>query len=279
MDKTSNGRSSLDAIREKAAWAQKQEQSARDRLQQAERAREFWSALESQVADEHPAQVLLLLRRADGYLRSLRASSDPIAPVLDGVRRMAEERALDVSKAFQRDFPAAVRSAGLEIDSTSRHPRYTLERGFIRVEVDDKALIARVAPRDGELTEIGIDVEPLVAKIKSEHSRIFERPLQAEPILKSMYTAYLATLRAEKREEGEEVPLRRLTNRLARNLKQFAGDEFNVDLARLIKTGNMTYEGKRMHLNHTRNQRQGILLYGLEDGGYVGFISFRREDG
>jgi len=72
--------------------------------------------------------------------------------------------------------------------------------------------------------------------------------------------------------------LRRLTNRLAKNLNRFAADEFNVDLAQLVKSGSLVIDGRRMHLNHTRQIRQGMLLHGLEEGGYVGFISFKKEE-
>src|SRR5205814_1154830 len=95
--------------------------------------------------------------------------------------------------------------------------------------------------------------------------------------LRSLHTAYAAVLRAEERPDGDELPLRRVTNRLAKNLNRFAADEFNVDLSRLVQRGDLVIEGKRLHLNHTRDQRQGMLLHGLESGGYVGFISFKTE--
>jgi hypothetical protein len=62
-----------------------------------------------------------------------------------------------------------------------------------------------------------------------------------------------------------------------KNLNHFSADEFNVDLARLVGEGRVDIEGRRLHLNHTRNARQGMLLRGMEEGGYVGFISFKRD--
>ena len=64
---------------------------------------------------------------------------------------------------------------------------------------------------------------------------------------------------------------------MAKNLTRFAADEFNVDLSRLVQRGDLAVEGKRVQLNHTRDRRQGMLLHGLESGGYVGFISFKTE--
>lgn len=267
----------IQQIRQKAAWARKQEDAARERFQQTERARQFWESLADHLSAGNSTQILLHLRQAEGYVRHLKATSDPISPILEEIRRSAEQHATESASAFGREFPDLVRKAGLEIDSTSRHPRYTLKQGFLRVEVDDRDYTARVIPRDGEETVMGMDVVPLVEKIKAEIARIFDRQFQPDALVKSIYTAYIAALRSEGRQEGEEVPLRRVTNRLAKNLNRFAADEFNVDLARLIKSGHLTIDNKRMHLNHTRNQRQGMLLHGLEEGGYVGFVSFRKE--
>ena len=146
------------------------------------------------------------------------------------------------------------------------------------MDVDERECTARLAPRDGEEIVMGLDIRPLVEKLKAETDRLFGRQFQPEGLLKSIYTAYLAAIRAEGRPEGEEIPLRRVTNRLAKNLARFAADEFNVDLARLVTSANLVIDSKKMHVNHTRNARQGMLLRGLEQGGYVGFISFKKEE-
>src|SRR5262249_7394984 len=143
------------------------------------------------------------------------------------------------SKSFSRTFPKAIREAGIEPDKTSRHPHYTFRQGFIRLEVDDRGFIARLIPRDGEEILVGLDIDPVVDRIVAEEARLFRRQFQPEQLLKSIYTAYLASLKAENRPEGEEVPLRRVTNRLAKNLNRFAADEFNVDLSQLVKSGRL----------------------------------------
>lgn len=267
----------VEQVQQRARQARQQEEAARSRLAEAERARQFWEELATEMSAGHPAQIVFLLKKAEAYIRQLKASGDPGGTVLDDIQRQAEERARTAAAAFGRQFPEAVREAGMEIDTTSRQPRYTFRRGFIRVEVDEGRLMAKVTPRDGEEIIMGMDIGPLVGRLKSEMVRIFDRPSNQDALLKRLNTAYTATLRAEHRSEGEEVPLRRVTNRLAKNLNRFAADEFNVDLARLIKSGSLTIEGQRLHLNHTRNPRQGMLLHGLEEGGYVGFISFKKE--
>ena len=124
---------------------------------------------------------------------------------------------------------------------------------------------------------VGLDVPVVVQKLVAEEARFFRRPFP-DQLLRSVYTAFTACLKAERVGDAEEVPLRRLVNRLAKNLNRFAADEFNVDFAQLIKSGKAVIDGLRMHLNHTRHARVGMLLHGLEEGGYVGFVSFGKEE-
>lgn len=267
----------LQKIQEKATWARKEADILRDRLAEAEHAMQFWQILLDHLSKGHYANVLLTLRQEGNYVRYLRRSQDPIVPTLEDIQKEAEHRARELLAAFVRIFPDATRQSSLSIDASSRHPTYTFNQGFIRVDIDEREFTAKITPRDGQPTILGIDVAPLTAKLRAEIARIFEREFQPEPLLRSLHTAYLATLRAEHRLEGEEVPLRRVTNRLAKNLNRFAYDEFNVDLSRLIQSGSLVIDGRRAHFNHTRNTRQGMLLHGLEQGGYVGFISFKKE--
>ena len=261
----------------KAEQARRDVEAARQQLAQAERLTAFWDDLAEHLRGKHPASVLLVLKKEEGHVRALSHVGDPMVATLDEIRAGAEARAQEAMATFGRDFPDAVRQVGLQIDSTSRHPRYTFKQGFVRVEVDERDLTAKVSSRDGVDIVIGMDVGPLVETLQHETVRIFDRKLDADTFVRRLYTAYSATLRAEGRPENEEVPLRRVMHRMAKNLNHFAGDEFNVDMAELVKSGNSTVDGLRMHLNHTRNTRLGVLLYGLESGGYVGFISFKKE--
>jgi hypothetical protein len=268
----------LGRVLEKVGWAQRQEESIRAQLAQAESIRHFWEDLSTHLSGQNPANVLLVQRRHADYVQKLRSSQDPIAGILEEIRLDSVALAADGVKNFGRAFPEAIRLAGIEPDKLSRHPRYTFRQGFIRLEVDDREFTARLLSRDGEEFVLGMDVHPLVERLVAEEARIFRRQFQPDQLLRSIYTAYLASLKAERRSEGEEIPLRRVTSRLAKNLNRFAADEFNVDLAQLVKSGRLVIDGRRMHLNHTRQVRQGMLLHGLEEGGYVGFISFKKEE-
>jgi hypothetical protein len=151
-------------------------------------------------------------------------------------------------------------------------------QGFVKADLDERRSLVTIRARDGTPTSVGADPALVAERLSAEIRRITDRQVDEEGLLRSLYTAYIAVVRTEGRAEGEEVPLRRVTSRLAKNLNRFAGDEFNYDLARLVRQGKLVVDGKRLQLNHTRNTRQGILLHGMEQGGYVGFLSFKRED-
>jgi hypothetical protein len=278
MDPQQKLKEQLRPVLDKAGWAQRQEESVRAQLAEAERIRHFWEDLSTHLSGQNPANVLLVQRRQADYIQKLRSSQDPIVALLEEIRLESGVLAADGVKNFGRAFPEAIRQAGIEPDKLSRHPRYTFRQGFIRLEIDDREFTAKLVSRDGEEFILGMDIHPLVERLVAEEARIFRRQFQPDQLLRSIYTAYLASLKAERRSEGEEIPLRRLTSRLAKNLNRFAADEFNVDLAQLVKSGKLVIDGRRMHLNHTRQVRQGMLLHGLEEGGYVGFVSFKKEE-
>jgi hypothetical protein len=171
-----------------------------------------------------------------------------------------------------------LQAAGVLLDSTSRHPRYTVHEGFLHVEVDDQRLTATVRPRDGAEIVLGLDAAALVDVIRSEAQRLFARPLDHDDFLYRLWVAYQALLLEEERVVGDALPLRRLLARLGREGQPVSADEFNVDLARLVQSEHTVVEGHRLQLHPTRRTRQGMLLHGLEAGGYAGFISFGQEE-
>jgi len=269
----------LEFVQIHAEQAQEAERHARLQLERATKLREFWEDLLEHVKRSNHASALLVLRQAEQNNLLLDELDEAANQKLRELRDDCEKKARDAAARFDRFFPEAVRSTGLEMDATSRHPRYTFEQRFIQVDVNEQELTATFTTRDGNTVVLGLDVSPLVERIKKERTRLFDREFQPEAFLKRIYKAYQYVIRTEKRSDGDEIPLRRLTSHLSKNLHRFAADEFNVDLSRLIKSNNLVIDGHRLHVNHTRNTRLGMLLHGLEQGGYVGFISFKKEDG
>jgi len=268
-------------IQRHRADARRQVSSAEQALVDARRAEGFWEALLRDLNANRPAAMLLTLREAGDYLLRLQRDDRAAAQLVDALKSEVEAKAKDQAAKFGRQFPELVRkqdfSRQFPIDPTSRHPRYTFEHSFLQVDVDERQCIAKITPRDGDEIVIGLDVEQVVKRVGEELVRLFLRQPDLGALLRSIYTAYVAVLRAENRPEGDAVPLRRVSNRLAKNVNRFAADEFNVDLARLLQDGKTEIEGKRLHVDHTRNARQGMLLHAMEVGGYVGFISFKHD--
>jgi hypothetical protein len=266
----------IQQVRAQATAAQAREEAARRQLAEARRWRAFWQDLLAQLDAGRPAGALLLLRREE---QALRCQGDEAVPAatLDAVIALAEQQARAGAARFQHAFPAAVSTAGLALDDTSRYPRYTLRDGFVHVDVEEQSLTARVRPRDGSEIQLGMDVGSLLEAIRRETGRLFDRPLDHAAFLRRLWLAYRALLEEDGRVAGEALPLRRLLARLNREAPALAPDEFNVDLARLVRSDQTVIEGQRLQLHHTRRTRQGMLLSGLEQGGYVGFLSFEPE--
>lgn len=266
----------LRLVREQAATAQVQEEAARQQLAAARHWRAFWQDLLTLLAAGQPAGALLLLRReADAGHQP--ADNTKATGLLDGISANIEQQARAKAAGFQRAFPAALHAAGVELDATSRHPLYTVRSGFLHVEVDEQQFTATVQPRDGAAILQGMDLEPLVETIRREAQRLFERQPDHAAFLRRLWAAYQVLLQEESRAQGDALPLRRVLARLDREARPSAADECNVDLARLVQSDHTLFEGHRLQLHPTRRAKQGMLLWGLEQGGYAGFISFGQE--
>lgn len=259
-------------LEEKVGEARSKQRELEVALQGAQRRAKFWERLLEACNKEHSAEVVSILRDREGK------EDSKLELLLGELYRRSEEEAKYTARRFDILFPEACKVAGIELDSGSRHPRYTV-REFIRTIVDERKLEAQVTPRDGFPTTFPLDIDPLVAHLQAEIGRLFETRRDPRNFLAGLRRAYQAVLREEKKLLGDELPLRRVANRLSKNRARFHYDEFNVDLGNAVCSGETSIDGERLHLNHTRDARQGMLLYGLERSGYMGFISFKPEGG
>jgi len=269
-----------DLLADSVARARAEEVSARQVLERAQQATAAWTELQDYYSRGWQAHISLLLVRRASYFRGLENSDDERWKFLTEMFRNSQEDARKAVRRFPADFEQACEEAKLKLDSASRHPRYTV-RNFIVIEVDENRLQTKITPRDGEQVEMPTDVKAIVQHLVKEDKRLFGREFDGARFLRSLFTAYQAALKGDEqagvpRRMGEEIPLRRVTHRMSKNLTRFASDEFNIDLATAVRENELTIEGYQLHLAHTRNTRQGMLLYGMEGSGYVGFISFRK---
>lgn len=205
----------------------------------------------------------------------MRADDHQAIPAIeDAYRRAKEERDL-IFRRFPSLLEEAFVNSGLSIDPTSRHPKYTLENGFFRLEIDEKKGIARLLDHEGRLAETPADVKAIVETVRKERQRIFERKYNAKKFLQSLRTQYKVVIRKEKQPDGSSVPIRHITRRLGKNVKGFRTDEFLVDFSRLAQDGPFEIDGRRLDLQQTKDTNQGMLLHGAAGRGYVGFIVFK----
>lgn len=243
------------------------------------------------VAQEHQRSAALLaqfLDRLSGHLsRGESSEALRLANASDKQRQILEARSPDFAKRLRcaildlqdtvatqfsdllRSFPDGAREAGLKLDASSRHPNYSLAQGFIRVEFDKSRLETRVLPRDGKKNVLGIDVPVVTKLLASEFTRLFLAHGDPNDFAKELVDAYKTAI-TEAGCPGDNLEIRSVTSVMSRQ-KTFNADEFNVNLSLLVRSKLAAELGLR--LDHTRQTKNGILLWQLDDRGYVGYIS------
>jgi hypothetical protein len=77
-------------------------------------------------------------------------------------------------------------TSNLPLDRESRHPRYSFEKGFFQLEVDDTRGIAHLFNHEGRLDEFPADIGAIVEVMEREHKRIFGRPFDGDKFLKKL---------------------------------------------------------------------------------------------
>src|SRR5262249_36997964 len=132
------------AFEQRAAAAREETKRARLALEAAERSRAFWDVLVEHLAKNEFGSILVHLDRHRDYVRSLETGHDPVFAHLESLRTDAYASVSSTASKLGRTFPEAARNAGLVIDSSSRHPRYTFRNGFVRLEFDEKRLTAKL---------------------------------------------------------------------------------------------------------------------------------------
>ncbi len=164
-------------------------------------------------------------------------------------------------------LPAALKSAGLELDPSSRMPTLTLKKGFIKLEIDNKNREVTISVRHGRSFKVAADTEIIVDAVLAEIARCFPKKIDLPAFVNRLKAAYSALLGSNK---IAALPL----DKVRRELRNPAlpGDAFAAALAAVVREQPPEAEG--MKLDHTRDIETGFLLPGLEDRGYFGGITF-----
>lgn len=265
-----------DVIRELTATARQRAKALQAEADGAARLLKVWEELSSFVERNWPLHTLDLLEKQRELLRTMRTERHPAIHALDDLLCSAKEEAESVRRRFINGLDEACSKNGIPLDRESRHPRYTFEKGFIQLEIDDQKGLARLSDHEGRLDEFLADIGAIVEGIQREHARLFGRQFDGRKFLQKLRRNYLAVLEKQGETDGASVPIRRITTRLGKNEEGFRTDEFLVDLSRLVERGPAETDGFRFDLQQTKDTNQGMLLHGAAGRGYVGFITFRK---
>lgn len=256
--------------------AKREVERVQERLRSAQVIERFCTALHSELSAGHPSESLRLIRGGSKAIAALRERSPESADAVEVIGRSMVPEVEGAFAGLLRSFPAAAQEAGLELDRSSRHPSYSLYEGFLTIDFEKRRLETRVQPRDGKRTTLGIDLLVVVAHLRGEVERLFNRPFDAASILGRIEEAYRAIVKDKRRQSGEAVPLKDLLGELGKD-RSFHADEFNVDLSRLVRSEDSS--GARLRLDHSRDSKNGMLLWQLEQRGYYGYIRLGEGSG
>lgn len=189
----------------------------------------------------------------------------------------------DDTKKAMIHFPTLLdkecKAANILIDKESRHPKYTFEKGFITLTVNEAKNTAKITDYEGTLAELPLDITAVIEVIKTEYNRLFSREFDSMKFLKLLRKQYLEILKKDNRPDGSAIQIRHITTRMGKNIRGFRTDEFLVDLSKyaLSKTETLEIDGRKLDLQQTKDTFQGMLLYGAPERGYIGFVVFKEK--
>lgn len=270
------GAGALDALAARCereiAQLQAQVAELQVRLKDAQHLHRFAAAGVERLAAGHIAEALRQLTASDKQMTLLARYDAEAADEVEALKRTLQAEVAERFKELPAQLPAALERVGLTLDPGSRHPTYSILQGLVEIRFDKTKLEARVIPRDGRRTVLPIDLDPLAAHVKAEADRLTGRPFDAEAFLAEVRNAY-RNVKQTLKSGSDSVPLKDLVAELSKS-EDFQADEFNVDLSRLVRD---EVSVGRIRLDNTRDAKNGLLLWQLEQRGYYGYM--RMEDG
>lgn len=171
-------------------------------------------------------------------------------------------------------FPAALAEHGIELDSTSRDPKYTVVAGYITVTFNKTNPAAHIRVRGEKRRRLPPDPRSVANKVAEEHARLFGRQVDPQRTLDRLENGWR---KARGDSSSASVPIMQVLKALAKDEEGFVRDEFIVDIATFLKHSGSSTQSKGLKLDHTRDDKQGVLLPGLESRGYFGYVSFEAD--
>ncbi len=225
------------------------------------------------VDDGLPASAVDAVIRAKGPRALLAQQDQGAAQRLDELVDGWRELAVAALGSTAKTFPAALAAHGLALDASSRDPRYTLRESFITVVFDKKKATAVVQTRGGKKQRVPADPSVVADRVAREHERCFGRSADLPALAQRLREA--VDVCAGRRVERSAIPILDVLAELQGDGNEPRRDEFSVDLAKLITdSGDHIPGAAGLRLEHTKDDKAGLLLPGLESRGYFGYVRF-----
>lgn len=254
----------LNTIHQLQSNADAMAERLRTEAEQAALSSQIWKELQTNIRQGWWCHVLMTLNREAELIDTAKAKDANVLLILNHLK---EETNGQVTKVMRR-YPTLLEQAAsgkLLLDAEGRHPRYTFEKGFFWLEVNEQTRMAQLSDHGGKLAKIPADPEAVVAAIQREKQRVFERKFDEKAFLTTLRKEYLAMLRSMNEQDGASAPIRNVMRNIKKTTK-IREDEFIFDLSRLVKQGPHKIDGRTLDFQQTRDAKDGLMLL-LENGG------------
>lgn len=219
--------------------------------------------------------ILDLLSREKAYFSQLKIEDNTIEPTLTELEKSARINADLLIKRFPNLMEKEFKESKMLLDKDSPHPKYTFEKMFFTVAIDEYKGVATISDSEGILKNLPADIEAIHQALEEEYIRIFERPFDGEKFFHLLQRNYSWIIKHENLKYGDSIPIRWITKRLGKIVKGFKTDEFVFDLSRLISQGVSELDGIKIDFQQTKDTHKGILVQTPMQRSYIGFITFK----
>lgn len=256
--------------------AKSQAAELKQQAEAATKAANIWKQLVEARNQALWFRLRALIEEQAACFHQLREQGDPIIGPLEILYKHAKEQTADLLLSFPNDLEKLAEREKLELDRTSRHPRYTFRDGFMTLAIDETKRVARISNYEAKLPDVPLDIESLAAALKNEQARLFGREFEGTNFLQKLRATYLAILKKENRPDGSAVPIKAIAKKMASNDTKFRRDEFLIDLSKLVVEGPAEVAGFKFELQQTSDTSQGMLLYGPASRGMINLLIFTK---
>jgi hypothetical protein len=247
------------------------------KIEKAKKTDKILSEILSYREKSWPLHIQALCEKEAGFLKELREEGHPAIGALEEVFRISKKSNDDAIFSLPSSLEHYAKSASLEINQKSAHPRYLFAKdGFIEVRIDDRKRTATVTTRAGKLAIIPADASAIIEVVQKEAKRIFERQYDGDKFLADLRAAYLNKIKSDKADDGSPVAVRQLFAELQKRQKDYKLDAFIVDLSHLVEKGPPSTDGYRFDLQQSTDSEEGVLLLGTAGRGMVNLFIFKK---